>query len=122
MKITVQNSQSILNFSTTGGGYWPVWDRFISIDGKDAFHIGNICGTCAFFFARMDGANRSINPRKFQDELSIGINALKRKHAKILSELLPDGVYELRLIERIPKLVAPGEPRSLGRIHFREPG
>jgi hypothetical protein len=109
MKLTVRNSKSPLGFATKGGGAWEVWDRFITIDGKDAYHIGNICGTCSFFFQRCEGANRSLNPADFQDQLSSGLAGLTDTQISLLSELLPDGDYEASLLFRAPHLVTPGE-------------
>lgn len=109
MKITVHDSKSPLGFATKGGGSWEVWDRFITIDGKDAYHIGNICGTCSFFFQRCDGANKSLNPCELQEQLTTGLTRLTDAQATALSELLPDGDYEATLLRRIPHLVAPGE-------------
>src|SRR4051794_20150194 len=109
MKISVHDSKSPLGFADTGGDGWKVWDRFITIDGKHAYHIGNICGTCAFFFQRLGGANKSLNPRDFQDQLSSGLTGLTDAHAALLSELLPDGNYEASLLFRIPHLVTPGD-------------
>jgi hypothetical protein len=60
-EVTVVDSTSPISFQTEGGNGWAAWDRYITIDGKRAFHIGNVCGTCSFFFERMDGAKRSIN-------------------------------------------------------------
>lgn len=108
MKIVVRDSKSPLGFATKGGGSWEVWDRFITIEGKDAYHIGNICGTCSFFFQRLAGANQSLNPRGFQDQLSSGLTGLTDAQATVLSELLPDGDYEAALLLRIPRLVSPG--------------
>jgi hypothetical protein len=109
MKINVHDSKSLLGFATKGGGAWEVWDRFITIEGKDAYHIGNICGTCSFFFQRCDGANKSLNPRDLQDQLTTGLTGLTDAQATALSELLPDGDYEATLLHRLPRLVAPGE-------------
>jgi hypothetical protein len=109
MKINVQGSKSLVDFATKGGGSWEVWDRFITIDGKDAYHIGNICGTCSFFFQRLNGANQSLNPREFQNELSSGLTGLTDAQAAVLSELLADGAYDASLLFRIPRLVTPGE-------------
>lgn len=109
MKITVQNSESPLGFATKGGGSWEIWDRFITIEGKDAYHIGNICGTCSFFFQRLGGANQSLTPRDFQDQLSFGLTGLTDTQVAVLSELLPDGNYEATLLFRIPRLITPGE-------------
>jgi hypothetical protein len=50
MKLSVRQSKSPLGFSTEGGGAWKEWDRFITFEGKKAYHIGNVCGTCPFFF------------------------------------------------------------------------
>lgn len=108
MKIEVKNSASPIAFATKGGGSWQVWDRFITIDGKDAYHIGNVCGTCPFFFQRLDGANKSLDAQSFQEELSQGISEFTDAHASILAELLPNGEYEASLQFRVPRLVTPG--------------
>src|SRR5262245_54250667 len=47
LDITVATSTSLISFEKAGGGQWPIWDRFLTIDGKRAYHIGNICETCA---------------------------------------------------------------------------
>jgi hypothetical protein len=109
MKINVNDSKSLLGFATKGGGSWEVWDRFITIEGKDAYHIGNVCGTCSFFFQRLEGANKSLNPRDFQGQLSSGIAVLTDAHATVLSELIPNGDYDLSLLFRVPRLIIPGE-------------
>ena len=108
VKIALQGSKSPLGFATKGEGTWKVWDRFITIEGKDAYHIGNVCGTCSFFFQRLAGANQSLNPRAFQDQLTSGLSTLTEAQGKILSELLPDGNYEASLLFRVPRLVTPG--------------
>lgn len=110
MKITVRDSKSTLGFATKGGGGWGIWDRFITIEGKDAYHIGNVCGTCSFFFQRCDGANQSLNPLELQEQLTNGLTGLTDAQATVLSELLPDGDYEATLLRRIPRLVTPGDP------------
>ena len=60
--ISITNSKSSISFDKKGGGNWPIWHRYISIEGKPAYEIGNICGTCQFYFERLEGANKSINP------------------------------------------------------------
>jgi hypothetical protein len=110
MNISVRDSKSLLGFSNRGGGSWKVWDRFITVGGKDAYHIGNICGTCAFFFQRLNGANQSLNPEDFQKELTAGVTELTDDQATLLSQLLPDGDYRLSLLSRVPHFVAPGDP------------
>ena len=57
--MNIANSNSRIGFAKTGGGSWEVWDRFITLDGEKLFHIGNICGTCNFFFRKQAEANAS---------------------------------------------------------------
>jgi hypothetical protein len=109
MKITVRHSKSPLAFAKKGGGAWEVWDRYITLDGKDAFHIGNVCGTCGFFFRRLEGAGRNLNPGDLQAQLSAGLNELTGSHISLLSELLPDGAYDFMLLSTTPHMVTPGD-------------
>ena len=44
-KTTVTDSASIIGFATEGGGDWPEWDRYLTINETKAFHIGNVCGS-----------------------------------------------------------------------------
>ncbi|MEN9868439.1 MAG: hypothetical protein RL748_4029 [Pseudomonadota bacterium] len=44
-EIEVAESNSVLGFATEGGGAWKIWDRYLTIDGQHAYHIGNICWT-----------------------------------------------------------------------------
>jgi len=106
---TINESQSPLQFLSEGGGYWPQWDRYLAIDGKKAFHLGNICGTCQFFFERMDGANQSINPQEVAAALNSGISSLAPELLYSLEKIMPKGAYLVLLSEVKPKIVIPGD-------------
>ena len=103
----IKDSKSIISFETSGGGAWKVWDRYLCVDGKKAYHIGNICNTCAFFFERMEGANQSINPEKVIDALNTGIKELDNELLRKLQEIFPDGEYVALLSKIHPLLVRP---------------
>jgi hypothetical protein len=105
--IKVENSTSLLSFSKEGGEYWKEWDRYLEIEKKKAYHIGNICDTCAFFFERMDGANQSIEIHENVENLRTGINDLNEKDIEAYSSILPDGEYVPILFEIEPKLIKP---------------
>lgn len=105
--IQVTGSNSILSFETEGGGSWEVWDRFLAIDGKKAFHIGNICGTCSFFFERLEGANKSINAEKLVAALNSGVSGFDEFALNELERIMPDGKYTVTLSQVIPKLTQP---------------
>jgi hypothetical protein len=108
MKLSVRGSSSPLGFATEGGGAWKEWDRFITIEGRKACHIGNVCGTCSFFFERHESIDSELCPNELQRELTDGIQKLEPSHAKALEPLLPSGDYEIMLRTLTPRLVVPG--------------
>jgi hypothetical protein len=106
-EIEIQNSQSILGFETTGGDNWEKWDRFLTIEDKQAYHIGNICGTCAFFFERMGGANQSVPVEELVGSLNSGIGKLDDGMIDRLKTIIPDGKYLVTLSQIQPQLSSP---------------
>lgn len=101
--LSIAESKSKLSFATTGGSSWKVWDRFISFEGEKLFHIGNICGTCEFFFHRvLDRFVPSFEIDSIRSALESGIGSLNGP-ATAFAELLPDGEYVAALFEVQPK-------------------
>jgi len=86
------SDSSVIGFETAGGG-WPVWDRYLTLAGRRAYHIGNICNTCAFFFTRMEGANQSISTEEVADRLEAGIQELDHPWLERVGRILPAGRY-----------------------------
>jgi len=74
--INAGTTDSRISFATEGGGAWKVWDRFLTVDGKKAYHLGNVCQTCQFLFERLDGANTSVNIESAVDALAAGVRAI----------------------------------------------
>ncbi|PJZ75322.1 hypothetical protein [Leptospira neocaledonica] len=107
-KTEIKESNSILSFQTTGGGSWEVWDRFIAIDGKQAYHIGNICGTCNFFFERMEGANQKVSQKSILETLSNDIIELNSNEYMEIEKLIPKGNYYVLKIRIVPRYVQLG--------------
>ena len=106
-KIKVVSSKSPLGFQTKGGGDWKVWDRYLVLDGKPAFHIGNICETCTFFFERLEGANASVNPEQVVEVLSQGIASLNDPAIEEVADIIPKGEYLVTLLTVKPSLTQP---------------
>lgn len=104
----IKNSGSVLAFETAGGGHWEAWDRYLTIEGKKTFHIGNICGTCEFFFERLEGASQGVSPGEVSSTLEEGVSQLDDDLLSKVSSILPDGDYTVSLMEVNPRLVAPG--------------
>lgn len=108
---SIKKSKSIISFETTGGGGWDKWDRYITIEGKKAFHIGNICGTCSFFFERLEGANGSnqgISPKEISKVFQKGLTKLEDDLLSKVSLILPNGEYIVLLNEVKPVFVELG--------------
>lgn len=108
-ELEVKGSSSIIGFTAEGDDNWKGWDRYLTIDGKKAFHIGNICRTCSFFFERLEGANQSVSAEAIINALNKGIRKLEPSVVEALALIVPDGNYKLLLQEIRPRLVTPGE-------------
>jgi hypothetical protein len=107
-QITIRGSQSPLTFATEGGELWKEWDRYLLLDGKKAYHIGNICGTCSFFFERLGGANASVNPPQVIADLTKGLNSVTSSAVNQIQKIIPDGSYIVSLNQAFISLTVPG--------------
>ncbi len=107
-KISVSNSDSIISFTTTGNENWKVWDRFLTVEGKPAYHIGNVCDTCQFFFERLEGANRSISPAEISETFENGLQSLDSSLLDKIQLILPTGEYAVMLLDVAPQKVLLG--------------
>jgi len=101
-------ADSPIGFITQGGGHWEVWDRYLTLDGKPAFHIGNICNTCNYFFERLDGANRSLSQDEAITALTNGIKSVADPAVETLARVLPRSDYAATLLFARPQLTVPG--------------
>lgn len=99
---------SAIGFETKGGGSWEVWDRYLTLNGKPAYHIGNICNTCSFFFQRLEGANGSATAAGVCEQLESGLDSLTDGVMEAWAQALPEEDYVVCLFEVRPVLVAPG--------------
>jgi hypothetical protein len=108
--------ESRIGFATEGGGQWAKWDRFITLDGKKAYHIGNICGTCAFVFERLPGANDKLSPAELSAKLRRGLTEIEEGVLRTATAPLPVGSYDVLLLKCVPHLVLP----SKGGDYFSE--
>jgi hypothetical protein len=101
---------SALGFVRRAAGNWSEWDRFLTLDGKPAYHLGNICNTCAFLFERLDGANRSLTAEELGARLESGASMLDRETINRVGALFPVDVYLPFYSLLSPRLVVPGGP------------
>ena len=107
--MNIQSENSPLNFETTGDSSWKIWDRFISVNGENIYHIGNICGTCIFFFEKLKDKDKIINPRIEIDKLNNGLTSIDSSVIENLKRIIPSGNYELNLRTINPRYVYKGK-------------
>lgn len=107
-QINIERSKSIISFDTKGNGSWKVWDRFLLIENKPAYHLGNVCGTCAFFFERLEGANKSFSIDEIRNDLQKGITNLEAETIGKFKLILPKGEYFSAILEINPYKISLG--------------
>jgi hypothetical protein len=108
---------SRIGFSTEGSASLPVWDRFITLDGKKAHYLGNVCGTCEFIFERREGANSKVSPKSLSQSFRSGISDINNAIKDAVMALLPAGDYKMLLLSCGPRLIAPSK---VGDYFFEE--
>ncbi len=101
----VAQSQSPLAFLNTGDGDFEVWDRYLTVNGKQAYYLGNVCGTCSFLFERMEGAEAGIDVGELTTQLAVGLDCLPEEVVDTLAQLLPPSGYIVALLKLKPQLV-----------------
>jgi hypothetical protein len=80
--------------------------RLLLLDDEPAFELSFWCGTCAFLFRRLDGANQTVSVEQLQDRLTVGIG-LEPDIIATFAELLPEDEYLPLLLSVTPRLSLP---------------
>jgi len=108
-RLRVEQSTSVLAFERPPTETWKSgFDRYLTVEGKQAYHIGNICDTCEFFFERMDGANQKVSARAVSDRLRQGLEQIDTELLDRISEVIPSGEYLVSLLRVHPRKVSLG--------------
>lgn len=108
--LAVADATSPLAFERVGPESNPGFDRYLTLEGRRAFHVGNICDTCEFLFERLEGANDKVSPAKLGERLRSGVELLDGELLGRAERALPPGRYHAMLLELNPSLVQPGDP------------
>ncbi|MBD2683655.1 MULTISPECIES: hypothetical protein [Nostoc] len=105
-RITTSYSSSIIGFEKSNNG----WDRYLTIGNKRTYHIGNACGTCAFFFEQLESTNDTTCAAAIAERLNSGIDIIDPAFTSIWSQILPTGTYYVNFPAVLPRLITPGHP------------
>jgi len=99
--VKITNSNTIIDIMADNNG----WERYITIEGEKAYYIGTTCGTCRFYFERLNGANQNISPNELSNKLRHGLDRLDNDIISIINNIMPNGEYICSLQTISPKLV-----------------
>jgi len=94
------------------------WDRFITIDNDPIWHVGNVCGTCEFFFKTFTSEKQQVI-EQVRDSLNEGIDSIEEIPGGLL-KLLPNGEYIKMFFEVNPKLAGSSEMPDYFRTELIE--
>jgi hypothetical protein len=84
--------------------------RYLRLDGRRAYEIGNGCETCTFWFTRLEGANRNASVEETRSRLAEGIEAVADPAIEQFSKVLGNSRYEVLLLDLEPKPEMPADP------------
>jgi hypothetical protein len=101
------NGEGLIGFEAEGGGSWQRWHRFLTLDGKRAYEIGNVCGTCEFYFEKLGGANRTFSGRRLSAELEDLRVPPSSALLAALCRILPKGRFTVVVTDARPRLAMP---------------
>jgi hypothetical protein len=93
-------------------GQVGIGNRYLLLDGKRAYDLGNNCQTCALLFQRLDGANAAVNIEETVQALRRGLSSLEDDVVEIVGLGVPNAEYLVYLAEMHVTLVLPGQGRD----------
>lgn len=106
---TSDSPLSFEDYSPLGG----LPSRVLRVGGQRVVDMGNYCNTCALLFEHMADPAQRINVDRLAEQLAAGVP--KREIFRVLNKVypvLPQGAYEVSLLELRPRLVHRGSPQD----------
>ena len=81
--------------------------RYLRIEGRRAYEVGNGCETCTFWFTRLEGANSNVSVDGIRSRLAEGLQSVMDPAVEEFSRVLSSGKYIVALLDILPRLVGP---------------
>ena len=107
--LTSDGAKSPLKFALKNCGGMPLWNRALTINGVDAFYVGNVCDTCGFFFEKLIGPNSGLEIDDLRTKLEIGTGNPSTEVLGTLAQLMPKSDYTVATLKVLPEHVRPLE-------------
>jgi hypothetical protein len=107
--ITVSSSNSPIDFEYEQRPPGALAIRHLSVQGQRAIEFGVRCDTCAFLFERISDSGQGLSTPALAQRLRDGVAELTPDLLDKAALLLPDGDYQVMLLELAPHGVSPGD-------------
>ncbi|MEL7188242.1 MAG: hypothetical protein AAGK17_01715 [Pseudomonadota bacterium] len=108
-KMHSDGKNSPLEFVLQNYDGMPRWNRVLSINGEETFHLGNVCETCAFFFERLSEANNRFEIGELRQTLENGMTEITASVSETVIQLMPKSDYNVVLLKVKPEQAVAGE-------------
>jgi hypothetical protein len=102
------SASSRLQFDSVVGPV--ISQRYLLLDGKRAYDLGNTCQTCALLFERLPGATKSLAIQEAAEALRHSVTSLDEGVVAAVGAGLPQDDYLTVLAETSIDFVRPGDP------------
>ncbi len=108
--LSVDRSESVVAFGRHSSATGLAQNRYLSIDGIEAFDLGFPCDSCTMLFRRVSSAELAISPHAVSEALNAGLTGINEPLLNTLSSVVPVGDYLAVLTTIRPRLVRRGTP------------
>ena len=85
-------------------GPWRL-HKFLYLDGKPLYLIGNECGTCRALFRKLDNAKLPLPPSSLIESFENGLDRISQNTIDGIKIILPKGKYVVGIFDIFPTLV-----------------
>jgi len=106
---TDDSSISFEAYSPLGG----LPSRVLRIGGRQVVDMGNYCNTCSLLFQHLADPAQRVHLDALADHLASGVSKREMFHVlDTIYPVLPQGAYEVSLLELTPRLIHRGSPQD----------
>ena len=96
----------LIDFPRRDDGDLKDWWRYLNVRGEALFELGNSCGTCQFWFERLQPDARPFDIDAVRGRLADGLHGLDEEVVESFGRILPEGDYQVALLRLTPQRIA----------------
>ncbi|HEX8309177.1 MAG TPA: hypothetical protein VF645_12250 [Allosphingosinicella sp.] len=100
--------RQLIDFPRRDDGHLKSWWRYLNVRGEALFELGTSCGTCQFWFQRLEPDARPLDIDALRGRLADGLEALDEEVVESFGRILPEGDYRVALLRFTPERIHAG--------------